>query len=83
MVMLLMSLKCNVCFTDKTKTETLNNIKGQTALYWIVTKMPDVAKDALDQLYKPNPYLRKDKHYLAPLEPKVLKRKDPSEDFIY
>ena len=68
-----MELDCCVSFTDETKKETLTNNKGQTALYWIVTKMPDTAKDALDQLYEPNPYLRKDKHYLAPLEPKIVK----------
>jgi hypothetical protein len=41
MVKLLMELNCCVSFSDKTKKETLNNNKGQTALYWIVTKMPD------------------------------------------
>jgi hypothetical protein len=30
------------------------------------------AKEALDELYIPNPYLKKDKHYLTPLEPKIL-----------
>ena len=31
------------------------------------------AKDALDQLYETNSYLRKDKHYLAALEPRIKK----------
>lgn len=44
MVKLLMRLKCNVAFTDKTKRETLNNNSGQSALYWIVTKMPDIVR---------------------------------------
>ena len=42
MVKLLISLKCCISFTDKTKKETLNDIKGQTALYWIIYKMPDI-----------------------------------------
>ncbi len=37
-----MELKCNVSFTDNSKQETLNNDKGQSALYCIVTKMPDI-----------------------------------------
>ena len=43
MVKTLMNLQCNVGFTDeKIKQEILCNDKGQTALYWIVTKMPDI-----------------------------------------
>jgi hypothetical protein len=42
MVKLLMDLKCCISFTDGKKKETLNNVKGQTALYWIVSKMPDI-----------------------------------------
>ena len=79
MVKLLMSLKCYVSYTDESRKETLNSAEGQTALYWIITKMPDVAKEALDQLYQPNPYLRKDKHYLAALEPRIPSK---SLDFI-
>ena len=41
-----MSLKCNVGFIDsKTKKDVLCNDKGQTAMYWIVTKMPDIVSN--------------------------------------
>lgn len=42
MVKLLIELKCCISFTDDSKRETLNSNNGQTALYWIVTKMPDI-----------------------------------------
>ena len=42
MVKLLMKLQCCVSFTDETKEETLNDSKGQSALYWIIAKMPDI-----------------------------------------
>ena len=32
------------------------------------------AEEALDNLFEPNPYLRKDKHYLSPLEPKCVEK---------
>ena len=31
--------------------------------------MPDIASDALDQIYEENPFLRKERYYLAALEP--------------
>ena len=34
------------------------------------------AEEALDDLYEPNPYLRKDKHYLSPLEPNIIKKSE-------
>lgn len=42
MVKLLINLKCSISFTNENKNETLNDVNGQTALYWIVTKMPDI-----------------------------------------
>ena len=45
MVKVLMDQKCNISFSNSKKTETLNNIKGQTALYWIVLKMPDIVSN--------------------------------------
>ena len=44
MVKVLLDHKCNLTFSNTKKTETLNNYKGQTALYWIVLKMPDIVK---------------------------------------
>ena len=42
MVKKLMSLNCNFCFKDKSKCEVLCNLSGTTALYWIVTNMPEI-----------------------------------------
>jgi hypothetical protein len=42
MVKLLIELGCCISFSDSTRTEILCNNRGQTALYWIVTKMPDI-----------------------------------------
>ena len=41
MVIKLMSLNCNVCFKDNFKQKVLCNLSGTTALYWIVTNMPE------------------------------------------
>ena len=43
MLKLLLSLKCNCCYADENgKKTTLHDTSGQTALYWIVTKVPDL-----------------------------------------
>ena len=48
MVKLLLNLNCRCSFTDpKTKKYTLNDANGQTALYWIVTKMPDIVSSKI------------------------------------
>jgi hypothetical protein len=38
----MMRLNCCISYTDEKKTTTLNNINGQTPLYWIITKMPEL-----------------------------------------
>jgi hypothetical protein len=35
----------------------------------------------LDQLYEPNAYLRKDKYYLPPLEPKTIPRRSQESKY--
>lgn len=40
MATLLLSLKCKVSFDNDNKV--LSNKMGQTALYWMVSKMPDI-----------------------------------------
>ena len=42
MVKMLMNLKCNCVFVDKTKKRTLHDSNGQTALYFIVKNMPEI-----------------------------------------
>jgi hypothetical protein len=43
MVKYLLSIKCNSVFTDpKTKKNILDDINGQSALYWILTNMPEL-----------------------------------------
>ena len=42
MVKLLLNLKCNSVFRDPlTKKITLHDIHGQTALFWIITNIPE------------------------------------------
>jgi|688.fasta_scaffold468046_3 hypothetical protein len=48
MVKLLLDHKCNLSFSNTKKTETLNDNKGQTALYWIVLKMPDLVNISIN-----------------------------------
>lgn len=55
MVKLLVELECCISFTDNTKKEVLCNNAGQTALYWIVTKMPEMvnlSKLFLNKIFK-------------------------------
>lgn len=43
MVILLISLKCNVIFVDpKNKKGIIRDSNGQTILYWIVKNMPEL-----------------------------------------
>ena len=44
-VKMLLDLGCCICFTNKSKTETLNSKSGQTALYWIIMNTPDCVID--------------------------------------
>ena len=46
-----MNLECNVAYSDPLKSEVLANNKGQTALYWIVTKMPDIVSHLINLAY--------------------------------
>ena len=39
---MLISLKCCISFTDTTRKETFNDIKGRTAFFWIINNIPGI-----------------------------------------